>query len=249
MRAAPICARTLRVRRPDGRAIRLALATTTSSWNGGVVEVHTLREAANELTTLGERELFEHIGRNSPLHVVLTAVANWMNQALGDSLASLNVYGEGGDSITQCLGPEIPPPVRVALLDADLSVLRLEDALDTAAPWTLARAAAERAGFVAAWQLPIIGSSGRTLGLIVVFHRRGRAVGVKEREITLHAARLASFAIERAVAEQALRASEAKFRGLYESLLEGVFECGPDGRLQSLNPRSSRCSATTRRRS
>jgi len=229
-------ARTIRLRRPDGRAVRFALVTTVATWKGGNVEVHTLRDAASELTALGERELFEHIGRDAPLHVVLTAIANWMNQALGDSVSSVNVFGESGDTITQCLGPEIPPPVRVALLDADLSSLCLDRALDPAAPWTIARAPAERAAFVTAWQLPIVGNGGRVVGLIVIFHRRGRAVGAKERELVLHAARLASFAIERAAAEQALRASEAKFRGLYESLMEGVFECGPDGRLQSLNP-------------
>ncbi len=51
-----------------------------------------------------------------------------------------------------------------------------------------------------------------------------------------HAAQLAGIAIERRLAEQALRGSEAKFRGLFESIAEGVYQSSRDGRLLSVNP-------------
>ena len=51
-----------------------------------------------------------------------------------------------------------------------------------------------------------------------------------------HAAQLAGIAIERRLSEQALRSSEAKFRGLFESIAEGVYQSGRDGRLLSVNP-------------
>ena len=41
---------------------------------------------------------------------------------------------------------------------------------------------------------------------------------------------------ERKRAEEALRASEAKFRGLFENLLEGVYQSSPDGRQLTANP-------------
>ncbi|MEE9248186.1 MAG: PAS domain S-box protein, partial [Dehalococcoidia bacterium] len=41
---------------------------------------------------------------------------------------------------------------------------------------------------------------------------------------------------ERKRAEEALRASEAKFRGLIENLLEGVYQSSPDGRQLTANP-------------
>ncbi|MDB6090348.1 MAG: hypothetical protein JWN85_3132 [Gammaproteobacteria bacterium] len=43
-------------------------------------------------------------------------------------------------------------------------------------------------------------------------------------------------AIERRLAEEALRSSEAKFRGLFESIAEGVYQSGREGRLLSVNP-------------
>jgi PAS domain S-box-containing protein len=41
---------------------------------------------------------------------------------------------------------------------------------------------------------------------------------------------------ERKRAEQALRGSEAKFRGLFENVLEGVYQTTPDGKIISVNP-------------
>jgi len=41
---------------------------------------------------------------------------------------------------------------------------------------------------------------------------------------------------ERKRVEEALRASEAKFRGLFENLLEGVYQSSPDGRYLTANP-------------
>ncbi len=41
---------------------------------------------------------------------------------------------------------------------------------------------------------------------------------------------------ERKLAEQALRRSEAKFRGLFENVLEGVYQSTPEGRVIAANP-------------
>ncbi len=41
---------------------------------------------------------------------------------------------------------------------------------------------------------------------------------------------------ERKNAEQALRRSEARFRGLFENVLEGVYQSTPDGRILAANP-------------
>ena len=49
-------------------------------------------------------------------------------------------------------------------------------------------------------------------------------------------AQIAGIAIERRSAEDALRQSEAKFRGLFESVMEGVYRTTRDGRFLVVNP-------------
>ncbi|MFZ0550296.1 MAG: EAL domain-containing protein, partial [Steroidobacteraceae bacterium] len=50
------------------------------------------------------------------------------------------------------------------------------------------------------------------------------------------AAQLAGIAIARRLAEEALRASETQYRGLFESIIEGVYQSTHDGQLLSVNP-------------
>ena len=47
---------------------------------------------------------------------------------------------------------------------------------------------------------------------------------------------LAGIATERRRAEDALRASEAKFRGLFKNVMEGVYQTSREGRFLSVNP-------------
>jgi diguanylate cyclase (GGDEF)-like protein/PAS domain S-box-containing protein len=74
------------------------------------------------------------------------------------------------------------------------------------------------------------------LGSLGVFREQTGVPNDRELELMGHAAQLAGIAIERRNAEEALRSSEAKFRGLFESVMEGVYQVGRDGRLLSVNP-------------
>ena len=47
---------------------------------------------------------------------------------------------------------------------------------------------------------------------------------------------LAGIAIERMRGEEAVRRSEARYRGLFENVIEGVYRATGDGRLESVNP-------------
>jgi diguanylate cyclase (GGDEF)-like protein/PAS domain S-box-containing protein len=96
--------------------------------------------------------------------------------------------------------------------------------------------AALAAGLHEAWSTPIRAAEGKTLGSLGVYRAEPGLPGAADAAIMAHAAQLAGIAIERRLAEQALRSSEAKFRGLFESIAEGVYQSGRDGRLRSVNP-------------
>src|SRR5580692_3289668 len=98
------------------------------------------------------------------------------------------------------------------------------------------REAALAAGLHEAWSTPIRAAEGKALGSLGVYRAEPGLPGAADAAIMAHAAQLAGIAIERRLAEQALRGSEAKFRGLFESIAEGVYQSGRDGRLLSVNP-------------
>jgi PAS domain-containing protein len=56
------------------------------------------------------------------------------------------------------------------------------------------------------------------------------------KELMDDAARLDGIAIDRCCPEEALRGSEAQFRGLFESVMEGVYQSSSGGRLIPVNP-------------
>jgi diguanylate cyclase (GGDEF)-like protein/PAS domain S-box-containing protein len=74
------------------------------------------------------------------------------------------------------------------------------------------------------------------LGSLGVYRAEPGLPSPPETHIMARAAQLAGIAIARRLAEEALRSSEAKFRGLFESIAEGVYQSGHDGRLLSVNP-------------
>src|SRR5215831_3212207 len=88
----------------------------------------------------------------------------------------------------------------------------------------------------AAWSTPIKAAAGHVLGALGVYRAAVGLPSVAESQIMARAAQLAGIAIERHIAEGALRGSEAKFRGLFESIAEGVYQSGREGRLLSVNP-------------
>src|SRR4029078_6206805 len=79
------------------------------------------------------------------------------------------------------------------------------------------------------------GAGGRLLGSLPISRPDMGLPDSREQVLQSHAARLAALAIERNLAEEALRTSEAKFRGLFEGVIEGVYQSTRDGRLVSVN--------------
>ena len=92
------------------------------------------------------------------------------------------------------------------------------------------------AGLHKAWATPLKTAEGKVLGSFGVYRDEPGLPAPVEVAIMAHAAQLAGIAIERRLGEEALRSSEAKFRGLFESIAEGVYQSCREGRLLSVNP-------------
>ena len=102
--------------------------------------------------------------------------------------------------------------------------------------WEHLRAPALTAGIRACWSTPIRAADGRMLGTVALHFRQPRSPLKRDFELMARLTALASIAIDRKHSEEALRRSEARYRGLFENVIEGVYRTDANGRLESANP-------------
>ena len=102
--------------------------------------------------------------------------------------------------------------------------------------WEHLRAPALTAGIRACWSTPIRAADGRMLGTVALHFRQPRSPLKRDFELMARLTALAGIAIDRKHSEEALRRSEARYRGLFENVIEGVYRTDANGRLESANP-------------
>jgi diguanylate cyclase (GGDEF)-like protein/PAS domain S-box-containing protein len=202
-----------------------------------------------ELAAAREREVFERLAANEPLAQVLIAIARLVESLCTGTVCSISVLAPDGKAFASQVAPNLPERLR-AVLERSLIDIRsgscaaavylgrvVQVADVTRDPfWESRREMVLEAGLRAAWSIPIKGSSGSILAALGVYRREPGIPRHREMQWTTRAAQLAGIAIERRLSEEALRGSEAKFRGLFEAVMEGVYQSTRDGRLLSVNP-------------
>ena len=202
-----------------------------------------------ERVARAEREVFEQLTANVPLSEALSSVTHFIESVGVGTVAAISVLAEDGRAFAYLVAPKMPDALRAALEHAPVDirngscaaavclgrqVLVADVAKDPF--WERHREVVHDAGLSASWSTPIKAADGQMLGCLGVYHATAGLPGQRELRIIAHAAQIAGIAITRRLSEEALRASEAKYRGLFESIVEGVYQSGRDGRLKSVNP-------------
>ena len=212
----------------------------------------TARKRAERIAA-GERRVFEKIAANEELGGVLDEIATIIEKAIGSCLCAIDLVEPTTGLLTYGAAPSLPRAF-VAAMDrvpqglghgtgaaaVHLGRPVLVVSMESDEVWAARREAARVAGIAAAWSTPLHASDGTALGALTAYRRDSGAHAPGDIELMLRLAQIAGIAIERRRAEDALRASEAKFRGLFESVLEGVYRSTLDGRFLAVNPAFAR---------
>jgi diguanylate cyclase (GGDEF)-like protein/PAS domain S-box-containing protein len=196
-----------------------------------------------------EHGVFEKLSGNAPLPAVLESITRLIESQRVGTTCSVSVLADEGRHFDYTVAPRLPEHLRATLMRAPIDirngscaaavylgrqVLVADIAKDPF--WEQRRESALDAGLRAAWSTPIKAANGKVLGSLGVFRAEAGLPTAGESETMAHAAQLAGLAIERRLAEEALRSSEQKFRGLFATIAEGVYQSSLDGRLTSVNP-------------
>jgi PAS domain S-box-containing protein len=106
----------------------------------------------------------------------------------------------------------------------------------------------DRYGVRSAVCTPLLDSRGEAIGFFEIHNKRsaGGFSAADQRTLAV-VAQAASIAVQNALAHrelqgtlEALRAAEAKYRGIYENSIEGIGQCTPEGRVVTANPALAR---------
>ena len=202
-----------------------------------------------ERIAAAERQVFEQLTRNAPLPEVLASITRLIESAIGGALSAVSILAADGQTFASMVAPRLPEALRARcrarpstsatapVPPASTSAARCWSRMWARIP--SGRAARAGAGRGAARGLVDAHQGRRRAGARVArcVPRRGRGCRARRRRRSWRTPRSwPASPSSGAWREEALRCSEAKFRGLFESIAEGVYQSGRDGRLLSVNP-------------
>src|SRR5271170_50970 len=203
----------------------------------------------SEAIAAGERRVFEKIAANAPLSSVLEAICEVIERVMAGAFCAINLFDEERQVLSYGVAPSLPrgfvaamdlAPVGIRFGSCSAAVYLSRQVtvadIETDAFWEFRREAAQQAGLRAAWASPILASNGQVVGTFAVYQPQPGVPAARDSELMSRMTQIAGIAIERRGAEDALRESEAKFRGLFESVMEGVYRTTRDGRVLVANP-------------
>jgi diguanylate cyclase (GGDEF)-like protein/PAS domain S-box-containing protein len=201
-----------------------------------------------EVIIENERAFFALLASNAGLPAVLDVISALVQAVYTRARCTISVLAPDNSCFALTIARHLPPMLAAVLERTPIEPRRgscaaaVYSACDVFVPdvandvhWADRRQVVLDSGFRAVWSMPIKGASGKLLGSVAIYRPEPGMPDSRELVLQLHATRLAALAIERNLAEEALRNSEAKFRGLFEGVIEGVYQSTRDGRLVSVN--------------
>jgi len=208
----------------------------------------TERKRADAIAA-GERRVFEKIAANAPLSSALRSICELIERVMAGSYCAINLLDPERQALNFGVAPNLPREFVAAMDSAPVGIrygscaaavylarqITVAD-IETDALWEFRREAALHAGLRAAWSTPIVASDGGVVGTFAVYRCHPGIPSARDHDLMSRMAQIAGIAIERRGAEDALRNSEVKFRGLFETMMEGVYQTSCDGRILVANP-------------
>jgi diguanylate cyclase (GGDEF)-like protein/PAS domain S-box-containing protein len=190
---------------------------------------------------------------DEPLPHVLEALVRGLEQVHPGMLCSILLVAPDGLHLVHGAAPSLPDFYSAAVngiaigmgagscgTSAFTGARVVVENIATHPYWAPYRELAARAGLGACWSQPIRAASGRLLGTFAIYHRTTHAPTEADFFIIEQSARLASIAIEKSLAAQKLRDSEAHYRLLSEDVSDVVWKTTADHHFTYISPADQR---------
>jgi PAS domain S-box-containing protein len=193
------------------------------------------RRNRREALLAGENRVLEMVAKGDSLADILENLCRLVEELSSGVLASILLMDPNGRQLRHGAAPNLPKAyidaidgavIGPAVGSCGTAAYRAEPVIvsDIASDplWTNYRDVALTHGLRACWSTPILSSEGKVLGTFAIYYREPRNPTPQQHEIIDQITHLASIALERKRAENALHASEQLARGQVEALAQNL---------------------------
>ena len=203
----------------------------------------------NENLSFAQNKILEMIAGSTPCDRTLRSICRFIERVDEDFKAAIMTLDSGNRTLSVEQAPSLPDSFKLCLdfvkvgadsLTCGLAVHQAKDrmVLDIAleAGWAEHLGEVVKQGIHATWSFLVFGAAGRVIGTMDIYVNESRMPTTYELDKLSRMARLAGIAIKRRQDEEKLRNSEARYRGLFENVVDGVYIASRDGDLITANP-------------
>jgi PAS domain S-box-containing protein len=200
----------------------------------------------NELLITSQNRVLELLASGAPLSAILETICRSVEELAPGVLCSILLLE--GDRLRHGAAPSLPhdynqkvdglkigPTVGSCGTAAYLKKPVIVSDTFTDPLWADYREIAQQYGLRACWATPILSQQGEVLGTFAMYYREVRSPSAYELQLIERVTHMASLAIERAQTQAQLRASEQRYRSLFESVPIGLYRSTPEGRIVDAN--------------
>ena len=205
-------ARILPLRDDSGYIIR---------WYGTATDIEDRKRA--EMLLGGEKRLLEMIAKGDSRALILDDLCRLVEELASGSLSSILLLDPNGKQLRHGAAPSLPPSYTEAIdgsvIDPSVGCCGtaayrkkpvIFSDIATDARWVDYRDLALAHGLRACWSTPILSSDRRVLGTFAIYFPEPRSPTPQEHNVIAQVTHLASIAIEREQAEEALHEAQAE---------------------------------------
>ena len=202
-----------------------------------------------EALSYAQNKVLEMIAASTPHDRTLRSICRFVEKLGGGFKTAIMLLDIKQQTLSVEQAPSLPEKFKLGLdfikvdpesLTCGSAVYHTQDRITTSiatdAAWEGNRKVAKDHDIKAAWSFLIYGAAGRVIGTLDVYVDESRGPTTDELDKLSGMARLAGIAIKRQQDENKLRNSEARYRGLFENVVDGVYIASRKGEIITANP-------------